>query len=227
MAHEKNVTTTFREKFPNSPFDFAYNRIGTEHESTKHSQHPRHLNPRYMQKFDTIAEAEKEAQSISKSYDRGELIIPKPKPKPIPPGGKEPSITDFPVVDIMARLIWGEAEGEGAIGMQAVGNVIMNRVDAKSKYGADAQDIIMEQNQFSAIDDPERIKKMMDLTEDNIDYIQALEISKKLLAGELEDITNGATHYYNPKTANINQDWIKQYPITYEHGKHIFAKGNF
>ena len=73
MAHEKNVTTTFREKFPNSPFDFAYNRIGTEHESTKHSQHPRHLNPRYMKKFNTIAEAEKEAQSISKSYDRVEL----------------------------------------------------------------------------------------------------------------------------------------------------------
>ena len=73
MAHEKNVTTTFKEKFPNSPFDFAYNRIGTEHETTKHSQHPRHLNPRYMKKFDTISEAETEAQSISKSYDRVEL----------------------------------------------------------------------------------------------------------------------------------------------------------
>ena len=66
MAHEKNVTTTFKEKFPNSPFDFAYNRIGTEHESTKHSQHPRHLNPRYMQKFDTIAEAEKKHKAYQK-----------------------------------------------------------------------------------------------------------------------------------------------------------------
>lgn len=30
-------------------------------------------------------------------------------------------------VDVVARTIWGEARGEGANGMQAVANVIMNR----------------------------------------------------------------------------------------------------
>ena len=30
-------------------------------------------------------------------------------------------------VDIVARTIWGEARGEGATGMQAVANVIINR----------------------------------------------------------------------------------------------------
>ena len=127
----------------------------------------------------------------------------------------------------MARLIWGEAEGEGATGMQAVGNVVMNRVDADSKYGADAQDIIMEQNQFSSISDPKRLEAMMNLSLDNPEYIQALEISKKLLAGELEDITNGATHFYNPKIVDMNTKWIKEYPVVFEHENHRFAKGAF
>ena len=152
------------------------------------------------------------------------MIIP--KEKPVNPN-KKPSISDFPTVDIMARLIWGEAEGEGATGMQAVGNVVMNRVDADSKYGADAQDIIMEQNQFSSISDPKRLEAMMNLSLDNPEYIQALEISKKLLAGELEDITNGATHFYNPKIVDMNTKWIKEYPVVFEHENHRFAKGAF
>ena len=152
------------------------------------------------------------------------MIIP--KEKPVNPN-KQPSISDFPTVDIMARLIWGEAEGEGATGMQAVGNVVMNRVDADSKYGADAQDIIMEQNQFSSISDPKRLEAMMNLSLDNPEYIQALEISKKFLAGELEDITNGATHFYNPKIVDMNTKWIKEYPVVFEHENHRFAKGAF
>ena len=148
------------------------------------------------------------------------------KQKPIPPGGKQPGLHDFPVVDILARVIWGEAEGEGAEGMQAVGNVIMNRVERDSKYNADAEDIVMEKDQFSAVSNPERLQAMMALTEDNPEYIQALEISKKLLDGKMEDITGGATHFYNPNTANMNQKWIKQYPVTYKLGNHWFAKGN-
>jgi len=148
------------------------------------------------------------------------------KQKPIPPGGKQPGLHDFPVVDILARVIWGEAEGEGAEGMQAVGNVIMNRVERDSKYNADAEDIVMEKDQFSAVSNPERLQAMVNLTEDNPEYIQALEISKKLLAGEIEDITGGATHFYNPNTANMELDWIKQYPVIYKLGKHLFAKGN-
>ena len=148
------------------------------------------------------------------------------KKKPEPPGGKKPQLSDFSVEDILARVLWGEAEGEGYDGMQAVGNVIMNRVDVDSKYDADAENIVMARAQFSSIDDPVRLEAMMNLTNDNPEYIQALEISKKLLAGEIEDITGGATHFYNPKIANMELDWIKQYPVIYKLGNHWFAKGN-
>ena len=100
------------------------------------------------------------------------------KKKPEPPGGKNPQLSDFSIQDVLARVIWGEAEGEGSDGMQAVGNVIMNRVERDSKYDADAKDIVMEYKQFSSVGNPVRLEAMMNLEKDNPEYIQALEISK-------------------------------------------------
>ena len=33
------------------------------------------------------------------------------KKKPEPPGGKQPQLSDFSMEDILARVLWGEAEG--------------------------------------------------------------------------------------------------------------------
>ena len=140
------------------------------------------------------------------------------------PSDRQPTFEDFPVVDILARVIWGEAEGEGAEGMQAVGNVILNRANIKDK---NIPEVMFRKDQFSAIGDKDRFNSMINLSPGNPQYIQALEISKKLLAGELDDITNGATHFYNPNTANMELDWIKQYPVVTTIGKHTFAKGAF
>lgn len=38
-------------------------------------------------------------------------------------------------IDIMARTVWGEARGEGVLGMIAVANVIMTRVRRRRWYG--------------------------------------------------------------------------------------------
>ena len=149
------------------------------------------------------------------------MVTIKKKPEP---SDRQPTFEDFPVVDILARVIWGEAEGEGAEGMQAVGNVILNRANIKDK---NIPEVMFRKDQFSAIGDKDRFNAMINLSSDNPQYIQALEISKKLLAGELDDITNGATHFYNPNTANMNYDWIKQYPVVATIGNHTFAKGNF
>ena len=149
------------------------------------------------------------------------MVTIKKKPEP---SDRQPTFEDFPVVDILARVIWGEAEGEGAEGMQAVGNVILNRANIKDK---NIPEVMFRKDQFSAIGDKNRFNSMINLSPDNPEYIQALEISKKLLAGELDDITNGATHFYNPNTANMELDWIKQYPVVTTIGKHTFAKGAF
>ena len=66
MSHEQNVTNSFIDKKGNKVW---YNEIGKK-PGTKHSQHPRHLNKRYMKTFKTKSEAVKEAKSISASYDK-------------------------------------------------------------------------------------------------------------------------------------------------------------
>ena len=63
MSHENNRTNFFRNK---KGMKVWYNEP-----TVKASKHPTKLNPRYLKQFKTREDAETEAKSISKSYDRG------------------------------------------------------------------------------------------------------------------------------------------------------------
>ena len=107
--------------------------------------------------------------------------------------------------ELLARAIYGEASNQGDEGMQAVGNVILNRVNGKDWYGNTITDVILNPKQFSAFNDIEdkNYKRMMSATKENDEaYSKALEIAEGLMQGTIEDNTEGATHYYNPKGAN-------------------------
>ncbi|MCM1323834.1 MAG: cell wall hydrolase [Acetobacter sp.] len=122
--------------------------------------------------------------------------------------------------DYLARTMWGEARGEGARGMQAVGNVILNRVKAGGWYGASIKDVVLKPYQFSAwnINDPNRVK-MLNATDK--DLAQARKIAEQLISGSLDDITNGATNYH---ATNVSPTWAKNMTQTAVIGNHIFYK---
>lgn len=123
----------------------------------------------------------------------------------------------------LAKTIWGEARGEGAEGMQAVANVIMNRVDRGGWYGLSVKDVVLKPYQFSCWNagDPNRVK-LDNLTLAELSTFGALEIAQKAIAGQLPDITGGATEYH---AANIkpNWDWSKLQK-TVQIGNHIFYR---
>lgn len=128
-------------------------------------------------------------------------------------------------VDILARTAWGEARGEGAKGMQAVLNVIVNRHRARAWYsGATLADTALKKFQFSAWNenDPNR-DKVEAVTIDDPAFRVALGLARAAVAGNLRDITGGATHYYahyiNPP------NWTDRAIKTAEIGDHIFFKG--
>ena len=100
----------------------------------------------------------------------------------------------------MARTVLGEGRGEDDEGMAAIASVIRNRA---LNSGKGISEIILQPNQFSAWDknDPNR-EYMLSLTQDNDDFLRALEIVRGVLSGETEDPTGGATHYVNPETAS-------------------------
>lgn len=125
-------------------------------------------------------------------------------------------------IDILARTIWGEARGEGTTGMQAVANVITNRVKANIWYGASYKEVCLKPYQFSCWNesDPNRAKILSVNDSDQI-FKNALYIAEKAVNGTLPDITLGANHYHR---YNVSPSWADINKITVGIGNHIFYK---
>ena len=122
----------------------------------------------------------------------------------------------------MAKTMWGEARGEGLAGMQAVGNVIMTRVDAGSWYGASVKDVVLKPYQFSCwnANDPNRAK-IDALTEAQLESSMAWPLARQIIGVTLPDITGGATHYH---ANSITPKWAASMKKTAIIGNHIFYK---
>lgn len=123
-------------------------------------------------------------------------------------------------VDIVARTIWGEARGEGATGMQAVANVIINRANNPGWWGRNIIDVCLAPKQFSAWnrDDP-NYAKVQSVTAENPSFKTALDIAARAVAGTLPDITGGATSYH---TTAINPYWADDGKLLTVIGAHKF-----
>ena len=120
--------------------------------------------------------------------------------------------------DYLARTIYGEARGEGARGMQAVANVVMNRVKAGGWYGASVKDVVLKPKQFSCwnSDDPNRT---IILAATAAQLKQARSIAEQAINGTLPDITGGATHYH---AKSITPYWAASLKQTTTIGNHVF-----
>lgn len=123
-------------------------------------------------------------------------------------------------VDVVARTIWGEARGEGATGMQAVANVIANRVSQPGWWGTDWRSVCLAPYQFSCwnTNDPNLVKLAM-VTEADPAFAEALSIAEMAVSGTLDDITGGATNYH---AVGITPSWASEMTVTTQIGRHIF-----
>jgi N-acetylmuramoyl-L-alanine amidase len=94
----------------------------------------------------------------------------------------------------IASILEGEAGNQGAKGMQAVANVIANRAAQNYDDHGDspvAQATAKEQFQGQSKPSP-----------------TALTVASKMLAGQLPDITSGATMYANPGASTAS--WARR-----------------
>ena len=134
-------------------------------------------------------------------------------------GVKKALDSNIDQTDYLARTIYGEARGEGALGMQAVANVIMNRVKKGGWYGASIKDVVLKPWQFSCWNDNDKNSSI--IKQANAAQLkQAREIADKVISGELPDITGGATQYY---ASSIKAPvWTKTMNKTATIGNHYF-----
>lgn len=116
------------------------------------------------------------------------------------------------MVDLLARLINGEARGEPYKGQVAVGAVVMNRVKS-SEFPDTISGVIYQKGQFSCVTDGQFNKP---IDENSTVYKAAQEA----LNGS--DPTNGCIFFYNPKTSKSKWLYTRTTVITI--GSHRFAK---
>lgn len=112
-------------------------------------------------------------------------------------------------VELLARLIYGEARGESYVGQVAVGAVVMNRIKSAS-FPNTMSGVIYQKYAFTAVADGQ-----INLTPD----ANAKKAAQDAMNGW--DPTYGAIYYYNPRTAT--SAWIFSRKTTITIGNHVFA----
>lgn len=113
-------------------------------------------------------------------------------------------------IQAIARTIWGEIRSLGHEGMRAVACVIMNRVAKKKWYGLTPYEVCMKHNskgiyQFDCNDpDDPNCDKCQNVTTDDPQFVDAIQIAEDAVQFNWMDITHGATSYYS---TTISTPW--------------------
>lgn len=165
----------------------------------------------------TILDRKSDAPAVKETYGNSK------NPLNIGKGEKEKN-------EVIATVV-AEAIGEGEEGMQYVLNNIMNRSTEKGKT---MHQVVKSRNAYSAYGNPMFNKvvgllngtpvKFKDATEKMLIEKATKKIKAMIDSGEIEDLTGGSTHYWNPETAK-HQKWMDEGEYTLKKGKHVFKKG--
>ena len=113
-------------------------------------------------------------------------------------------------LNLLSRVIYGEARGEPYTGQVAVGAVVMNRVKSSS-FPNTIPGVVYQSGAFDAVKDGQ-----VNLTPDST----ARKAAQDALNGW--DPSYGAIYYFNPSTATNRGIWSR--PMTITIGKHRFCK---
>ena len=128
-------------------------------------------------------------------------------------------------LEIFAKTLFGEARGEKLSGIEAVANVILNRVKHAIRignywWGKTIEEVCLKPFQFSCWNkaDPNYALLNQDL-EGNKVYQLCKRVAKRAITGFLSDNTNGATHYH---AKSIHPQWARRAVPCADIGQHLF-----
>ena len=113
-------------------------------------------------------------------------------------------------LNLLSRVVYGEARGESYTGQVAVAAVVLNRVKSSS-FPNTISGVVYQSGAFDCVSDGQ-----INLTPN--------ETARKAAQDALNgwDPTYGAIYYFNPATAT--NKWIWSRPMTVTIGKHRFCK---
>ena len=122
------------------------------------------------------------------------------------------SVTNYSIeeIEMLAKLVNGEARGETFEGKVAVAAVTLNRV-LSAKFPNSLKKVIFESGAYTAVSDGQY---------DQRPGPESYKAVYAALSGQ--DPSSGALFYYNPDIAT--DDWIRTRHIIKEIGKHAFTR---
>ncbi|MBM7096277.1 MULTISPECIES: cell wall hydrolase [Alteribacter] len=113
-------------------------------------------------------------------------------------------------VEVLAKVVHGEARGESYEGKVAVAAVVLNRV-GDNEFPSDVKGVVFQRNAFTAVLDGQ-----YNLTPER----DAYRAVRDAYTGW--DPSKGSTYYYNPDIATSSWIFTRSPVVTI--GKHIFAE---
>lgn len=157
------------------------------------------------------------AANGSKALPTPSEIITKTEAQAVDPVGAEP-LND--TLTCLSRTIYWEAKGEGAAGMEAIANVVMNRLGHEG-FSNTICEVVMQGRERGACQFSWWCDGRSDDAEEEKPYAIAKEIARKALNRQLTDQTGGALYFHQRK---VTPSWAAEYIKTVEVGEHIFYK---
>ena len=132
---------------------------------------------------------------------------------------------------LLARMLFGEARNCTDEEKIAVAYTAVNRARDKKKWnGETVREAILKPWQYSCLNnnDPNKSKLMNPMSYDPKSFERCLTISSNVLASKYEDLSKGATHYFNPNIVTpswaTNMIKIGHIPTSKGLSRHEFYK---
>lgn len=124
--------------------------------------------------------------------------------------------------DIVIKTIMGEAADQGLDGMTAVAETIRNRASMRKMTPAE---VALQPQQYSFWNDPASAQTWLTKYGTGDAYQMAGHAYENAFGENPSQLTDGATHYYNPRAVKSTPSWAKEYEHKGRIGNHEFYFG--
>ncbi|MGE8175809.1 cell wall hydrolase [Pseudomonas fluorescens] len=147
---------------------------------------------------------------------KAETITPS-EAQAVDPTGKAP-LKD--AITCLSRTIFWEAKGGKSADMEAVANVVLNRIGHEGFPGTVCE-VVKQGSEKHACQFSWWCDRRSDHVDEDAPYAIATEVARKALNHQLTDRTHGAMYFHGK---HMKPKWAKGYIKTAETGKFIFYK---
>ncbi len=171
----------------------------------------------------SIAKEKAELLEQKSSADNSETLtesieaITKRQAQSVDPAGKADMDN---AITCLARSIYWEANCTNIAEMEAIANVVMNRLGHEG-FPNTICDIVKQGQEQGSCQFSWWCDGRPDEAQEEKAYARAKEIARRALNQQINDSTVGAMYFHNRK---VSPDWSDQYIKTVEIGDHIFYK---